>query len=196
MVNSLRRLDPRFYRGDARPAEASSSVVLKDVVAGLVEVIGDMARYGPPGCIPSDYSGAKGAYGDITGHVAKTAMLNGAELDWDAFRDDLIRFELPAGVQPQVAPAVDANDVIPDRTGLAGRPTSWHLIEAECRQRYEARERHPGKAGESRAEWARVLIGWLGAEHPSAAVPQVKTLTNKLGKLLRELVAGAPSPTC
>jgi hypothetical protein len=81
-------------------------------------------------------------------------------------------------------------------TGLAGRPTSWPLIEPECRRRYEAGERHPGKlGGESRAEWANRLIAWLKAKHPHAAVPKPKGLTNKLAGLLHELEASTrPKP--
>jgi hypothetical protein len=41
-------------------------------------------------------------------------------------------------------------------TGLSGRPTSWSLIEAECRRRYEAGERYP-----TITEWARILRAWL-----------------------------------
>lgn len=82
----------------------------------------------------------------------------------------------------------------PYRTGAAGRPTSWDLIEGECRRRYDAGERHPGKSGESRTEWARLLIGWLKLAHAGAPVPQQKTLTNKLGALLRELAGNGPLP--
>jgi hypothetical protein len=73
------------------------------------------------------------------------------------------------------------------RTGLQGKPTSWQLIEAECRRRYAAGERHPGNLGESRAEWARELVQWLRIAHPLAPAVTVKTLTNRLGPLLREL---------
>jgi hypothetical protein len=71
-------------------------------------------------------------------------------------------------------------------TGLTGRPTSWHLIEAECRRRYAAGERRPTKA-----EWARVLAAWLKEAHKDAPAPKEKTLSNKLGVLLRELAGGA-----
>jgi hypothetical protein len=88
---------------------------------------------------------------------------------------------------------VQANDAeTTDRTGLAGRPTSWHLIEAECRRRYAAKERHPGIGGESRADWADTLIDWLKAAHPHAPVPKVKTVTNKLAGLLHELETQQP----
>jgi len=73
------------------------------------------------------------------------------------------------------------------RTGLAGRPTSWHLVEAECRRRWQAGERYPGKVGESRSDWARSLVEWLKREHPSAPRPTEKTLKSKLAGLLREL---------
>jgi len=73
------------------------------------------------------------------------------------------------------------------RTGLAGKPTSWHLIQAECRRRWQAGERHPGNIGESRSDWGRILLEWLKREHPSAPRPTEKTLKSKLGGLLREL---------
>jgi hypothetical protein len=73
------------------------------------------------------------------------------------------------------------------RTGLAGKPTSWHLIEAECSRRWEAGERHPGKVGETRSDWARMLVEWLKRAHPAAPRPTEKTLKSKLAGLLREL---------
>jgi hypothetical protein len=80
---------------------------------------------------------------------------------------------------------------IPNRTGLSGRPTSWHLIEHECRRRYQQGERHSSKVGESPTEWARVLITWLGENHKGAPVPKEKTLGNGLSGLLRKLAAEA-----
>jgi hypothetical protein len=74
------------------------------------------------------------------------------------------------------------------QTGLAGRPTAWSLIEAECRRRCGKGERHT-----TRAEWARVLINWLRSTHEGAPAVQPKTLTNKLGGLLRELEALPPT---
>jgi len=79
------------------------------------------------------------------------------------------------------------------RTGLAGKPSSWHLIESECRRRYQAGERYPNKAGrEMSAEWARVLGAWLSQNHPDAAPVTQKALSNKLAGLLRELQAATP----
>jgi hypothetical protein len=90
----------------------------------------------------------------------------------------------------------ERGDDVVYRTGLAGRPTrSWHLIEPECRRRYAAGERHPGRAGESRAEWARTLIAWLKVNRPLALVPKPKSLTNKLAGLFPELEASnRPKP--
>jgi hypothetical protein len=74
------------------------------------------------------------------------------------------------------------------RTGLAGRPSSWHFIEAECRKRWAARERHPNQHGdESPSEWASILKSWFQTEHPEAVQPKQKTLTNRLSQLLHEL---------
>jgi hypothetical protein len=78
-------------------------------------------------------------------------------------------------------------------SGSAGRPTSWYLIEAECRCRWKAGERHPGRAPlESPTEWGRVLIDWLRSEHPAAPAPKLKTVTNQLSPLLRKLSANSP----
>jgi hypothetical protein len=74
----------------------------------------------------------------------------------------------------------------PYRTGLPGKPTSWHLVEAECRRRHNDGERHP-----TTAEWARVLFEWLNTRHPDAARLTLKTLRSKLASLLRELKAKA-----
>jgi hypothetical protein len=79
------------------------------------------------------------------------------------------------------------------QTGLAGRPTSWHLVEQECRDRYAAGERYLGKlgVGESTAEWAQVLRQWLAIQHPKAPQLKGKTFTNRLAGLLRELQSGS-----
>jgi hypothetical protein len=79
-------------------------------------------------------------------------------------------------------------------TGLSGKPTSWHLIEPECRRRYAAGERHQNESTgrESPTEWAKVLVLWLQSNHPAAAPVKPKTLaSNKLPGLLRELQATA-----
>jgi hypothetical protein len=94
-----------------------------------------------------------------------------------------------AGQPARPEAAVVSANTQPERTGLAGRPTCWHLIEAECRHRYAKGERHPGKVGESPTGWARVLIKWFSSAHPSARPVTQKTLTNKLFGLLRELEA-------
>jgi hypothetical protein len=77
--------------------------------------------------------------------------------------------------------------VEPDRTGLPGRPTSWHLIEAEFLRRSNAGERHP-----TTAEWATVLLDWFAVNHQAAAKPTRKTLTNNLAPLIRRLKAQQP----
>lgn len=79
-----------------------------------------------------------------------------------------------------VAPADEK--VISIQTGLPGKPTSWHLIEAECRRRYEAGEQHDAKA-----EWARQLRAWIVSRHPGMSPPTEKTIANRLTELLREL---------
>lgn len=101
-----------------------------------------------------------------------------AALDWE-LPTELLELG-KAHNQPAAATTAQATY----RTGLAGRPTSWDLIKAECCRRHAAGESHP-----TTAEWARTLIEWLKANHPSAAQAQPKTMTNKLGPLLRELKA-------
>jgi hypothetical protein len=93
-----------------------------------------------------------------------------------------------AGPVGQTKP--DAMPQTGNRTGLAGRPTSWHLIEAECRHRFAAGERYS-----KTVEWAKVLQKWLPSAHPEAPPPQLKTLTNKLTPLLRELRNGKAPKT-
>lgn len=97
----------------------------------------------------------------------------------------------PRAESQDVAPGTEASISEPAgtvyRTGLAGRPSSWNLCEAECRRRFSAGERYPGKIGESASEWAQVLGGWLASNHPDAPPPTKKTLSNKLSALLREL---------
>jgi hypothetical protein len=81
--------------------------------------------------------------------------------------------------------------VVAERTGTAGRPTSWHLVEAECRRRYAAGDRQPGKYGESPTAWARVLIPWLSEYHPTVPPLGKNAARNKLSRLLRGLEKGA-----
>lgn len=68
------------------------------------------------------------------------------------------------------------------RTGLAGRPTSWQLIEEELRQRWCEED-----LKKKTAQWAEELLNWLKSEHPNAARPKIKTLINKIPSVLREL---------
>lgn len=77
------------------------------------------------------------------------------------------------------------------RTLLPGRPTSWHLIEEECCRRWKAGDRHPNDRTklQSPAKWAEVLIGWLAKEHREAPKTTKKTVSGKLGPLLRKLAA-------
>jgi hypothetical protein len=96
------------------------------------------------------------------------------------------RFADPAAAATRVAAE-------PERTGVAGRPTSWHLIGAECRRRYiEKGERYPGLRGESPKLWADVLLAWLRKTHPNHPPPSPKTARNNLSQLLRELGKGEP----
>ncbi|HVI85949.1 MAG TPA: hypothetical protein VNA86_11570 [bacterium] len=79
-------------------------------------------------------------------------------------------------------------------TGLPGKLTSWHLLDAECRRRYAEGERYQrkGVGVESPTMWASVLRDWLRNRHPHAPLPTVKTLTNRLPSLLRQLSEDRP----
>jgi len=79
----------------------------------------------------------------------------------------------------RLEPANDDNEIY--KTGLPGRPTSWHLIEAEVRnnsQKY---------VGMKTAEVARSMRSWIQSEHCNASPPTIKTLTNRLPELLQKL---------
>ena len=87
----------------------------------------------------------------------------------------------PPTVATSSAP-IGGTDVDPIRTGLAGRPTSWSLLERECHRRWHTGERH-----NKTTEWATILLTWLGQEHPNAPLPTKKTVTNNLAPVLRSL---------
>jgi hypothetical protein len=63
----------------------------------------------------------------------------------------------------------------PRRTGLAGRSTSWHLVEAEFLQRHQA-----GEASRAISEEADRLAAWLKRAHPNAPSATPKTISNRL----------------
>jgi hypothetical protein len=115
-------------------------------------------------------------------------------------REDVGRLwpEPPASQAPSVLPVVRSataekadRPASPSgagyRTGLPGKPTSWHLVEGEFRRRFEAGERYSKVS-----EWARSLVEWLHTEHPSAPPVKQKTVCNKLAPLLRELARQRP----
>jgi hypothetical protein len=111
-------------------------------------------------------------------------LLRAKSADYTAWLDgELISGE--AGQLLQLPPQHATDPIY--RTGLPGKPSSWHLIEAECQRRFKTGDRH------STAEWARVLNEWLREEHPDAPITTEKTLKNKLPGLLRELEAGKPN---
>jgi hypothetical protein len=84
------------------------------------------------------------------------------------------------------APASAGNVVaiVTYRTGLPGRPTSKHLIEAEFRLRWSTS--HKGK---KIAEWSHELLAWLKSEHPNAMQPTPKTVINLLRPIRRQLAS-------
>lgn len=61
------------------------------------------------------------------------------------------------------------------RTGLRGRPTSKHLVLAECERRMR-----DGWKPESRADAARVLSAWLAEAHAAAPPLSPGTIENIL----------------
>jgi hypothetical protein len=101
MVNTLRRGHVP-HRGEAWTSGSRYTrqpIALRDVVAGLLslslfteEVEYEATEWGSVLAL--------GGYQAQPMTVKRTATLNGAELAWDEFRTDLIRFELPAGTEP------------------------------------------------------------------------------------------------
>jgi hypothetical protein len=120
--------------------------------------------------------------------------------DWCVYADkgrDPLHATDPWGTQvgpiyfrPRFAPPEQS--VAAGKTGTAGRPSSWHLVEAECRRRYGQGERHTGIAGESPTGWADVLLPWLHEEHPNQPPLKPKTAKNNLTTLLRKLKKAEP----
>jgi hypothetical protein len=143
----------------------------------------------PEAPIPSDWSW----FGPILGTGAfKDVLVCRADVD-RCWRMDGGSSAADTGL-PGAAEADTPFEQVIYRTGLPGKPTSWHLIEVEVRRRYGEGERHPGKLGESAAEWARVMIGWLTDEHKDAPPAKPKTLRNRLAPLLRVLGSTGPKP--
>ncbi len=75
------------------------------------------------------------------------------------------------------------------RTGVAGRPSSIHVIEIELRRRVEQKEAEKTMAAES-----RYLARWLREAHPDLPPTTPKGIANKLGKLFRALKEGRDLP--
>jgi hypothetical protein len=69
----------------------------------------------------------------------------------------------------------------PPRTGVPGRPTSIHLVEAEFVARCDRKE-----VKASLAEEAEVLAAWLRNEHPNSPRLTAKTIKNNLRGLYRQ----------
>jgi hypothetical protein len=101
MVNSLRRGNVPL-RGEAQEVGSFRSVPLQEVAAGLLSATGNFAEYEKT-VQSRGFRRMPFEAGSVTFH--KSAWLFSAELAWEAFRDDLIRFELPAGVTPNPDPA-------------------------------------------------------------------------------------------
>jgi hypothetical protein len=107
MVNSLRRGNVHF-RGTAWGYRERSltrqPLALRDIVAGLLS-LPHLSLF----AAEAEYESTEWVsvlFGDrMMGPrtIKKIAWLDNAELAWDEFRDDLIRFELPAGVKPKGA---------------------------------------------------------------------------------------------
>ncbi|MFN8831657.1 MAG: hypothetical protein ACK5W0_17565 [Labrys sp. (in: a-proteobacteria)] len=65
-------------------------------------------------------------------------------------------------------------------SGLPGRPTSKHLIDAEFMRRAEA-----GEMASKITDEANALVEWLRIHHPDAQVPTTKTVRNNLAARFR-----------
>jgi hypothetical protein len=96
--------------------------------------------------------------------------------------DDLQRLiiAINEGSIPTVAPEVKAD---PYRTGLPGRPTIGHLIEAKLRRRIAAGEFNPTIKAEAEA-----LREWAISTHPNAPAPTPKAIQNLIRDLYNALV--------
>jgi hypothetical protein len=112
--------------------------------------------------------------------------------DWLRARETTMNSAVgPVYQRPHFAPP--DQPLAAHKTGTAGRPTSWHLVEAEFRRRYANGERHAGHGpgGESPSAWTRVLIASLKQNHPDAPTLGLKAARNNLSPLLRELAKSA-----
>jgi hypothetical protein len=61
------------------------------------------------------------------------------------------------------------------RTGTEGRPTSWHLVRAECERRVAA-----GESEFKATKEAEELLKWVKDKHPKAPLLTQKTIYNRL----------------
>ena len=99
------------------------------------------------------------------------------------------RAHLEACWPPKTTPADSAPGgdlgLIPVKSGLPGRPTSWHLIEAQFRKRW-AVANNSEKKSKSLAAWVSELAAWLKEKHPEATRCTEKTIKNALRPVLAE----------
>jgi hypothetical protein len=105
MVSSLRRGNVPC-RGEAYGLGLwpTKPISLREVVAGLLSLRSSWSLFAHE----AEYETTEwrtvltiGGYQGQPTKVKKTATLDKVELAWDEFRDDLIRYELPAGVKPK-----------------------------------------------------------------------------------------------
>ena len=97
-----------------------------------------------------------------------------------SFRD--VRFDRVAVETAGLCLAQDASVTSKPayRTGLAGRPTAWHLVEREFERRSASGNTEATLAAESIA-----LSCWLQTTHPEAARMKANTLENRLRPIYR-----------
>jgi hypothetical protein len=72
-------------------------------------------------------------------------------------------------------------DLVPQRTGAPGRPSSMHLIVNELSARISA-----GNLEDTVTKQADTLSTWLSENHPAAPKPLPKSIKNKIASLFRE----------
>ncbi len=99
--------------------------------------------------------------------------------------DDLQRFitAVTEGNIPSAALVVTTERADPYRSGLPGRPTIRHLIEAELRRRFKAGECETTLKAEAEA-----LREWAISTHPDAPAPTATTIENQIRPLRSALV--------
>ncbi|SDR52676.1 hypothetical protein SAMN05519103_04562 [Rhizobiales bacterium GAS113] len=125
-----------------------------------------------------------------SGVSTRAFLLHARENEWFALHPDGVRLfaecrglSRPSWLRGQGA-APEAKRTLRDatyRTGLPGKPSSFHLVEGEFRRRAERGDQHPTLVKE-----AEHLAAWLKSEHPAGAPCTAKVIRNRLAEAFRK----------